>query len=53
MALGRYMAPHIHKHGTKAISHITGQKEHEATQQVRFLYYLIVKVEFIINFIIH
>ncbi|XP_047487990.1 spartin-like [Penaeus chinensis] len=34
MALGRRVAPHIQKHGTRAISHLTGQKEKEASSNV-------------------
>nr|XP_027221066.1 spartin-like [Penaeus vannamei] len=34
MALGRRVAPHIQKHGTRAISHFTGQKEQEASSNV-------------------
>lgn len=34
MALGRSLAPHIHKQGTRAISHLTGQKEEEARSNV-------------------
>ncbi|XP_066977714.1 spartin isoform X3 [Macrobrachium rosenbergii] len=34
MALGRRMAPHIQKQGTRAISHLTGQKEAEASGNV-------------------
>ncbi|XP_042231033.1 protein spartin-like isoform X2 [Homarus americanus] len=31
MALGRTLAPHLQKQGTRAISHLTGQKEKEAS----------------------
>ncbi|XP_042859722.1 spartin-like isoform X2 [Penaeus japonicus] len=34
MALGRRVAPHIQKHGTRAISHLTGQKEADASSNV-------------------
>lgn len=34
MALGRRVAPHLQKQGTKAISHFTGQKEAEASGNV-------------------
>ncbi|XP_076046807.1 spartin isoform X2 [Oratosquilla oratoria] len=34
MALGRKLAPHLQKQGTKAISHLTGQEEEKASGQV-------------------
>lgn len=34
MLLGRKVAPHIHKQGTRAISHFTGEKEKEASAKV-------------------
>lgn len=34
MALGRKVAPHLQKQGTRAITHITGQKESEASSNV-------------------
>ncbi|CAL4109579.1 unnamed protein product [Meganyctiphanes norvegica] len=34
MALGRKAAPHLHKQGTRAISHFTGEKEKEAGAKV-------------------
>ncbi|XP_068216967.1 spartin isoform X2 [Palaemon carinicauda] len=34
MALGRRVAPHVQKQGTRAISHLTGQKEEEASGNV-------------------
>lgn len=34
MALGRKAAPHLQRHGTKAITHLTGQTEKEASSNV-------------------
>ncbi|KAK8401375.1 hypothetical protein O3P69_002857 [Scylla paramamosain] len=34
MTLGRKLAPHLQKQGTRAITHITGQKESEASSNV-------------------
>ncbi|XP_069173446.1 spartin isoform X2 [Procambarus clarkii] len=34
MALGKRLAPHIQKQGTRAISHLTGKNEKEATSDV-------------------
>lgn len=39
MALGRKVAPHIQRQGTRAITHFTGQKESEASSSVSLLYY--------------
>lgn len=38
MALGHKVAPHLQKQGTRAITHLTGQKESEATSSVSLWY---------------
>lgn len=41
MALGRSLAPHIHKQSTRAITHLTGQKEEEAKSNVSGLSWIL------------
>lgn len=38
MALGRFLAPHVHTQGSKLLSHTMGFSQEEASEKVRMLY---------------